>query len=85
MERQQRNRDPKCVLQTEQARRDSGLLAVFLSLGGFLLAQWGKGRKSKEKRSSGVSVPWLPIKPSSVDQTQQVTNNISNTRHKPDL
>lgn len=80
-----RNRDPKCILQTEPARGDSGLLAAPLSPGGFLLAQQGKGRKSKEKRSSGVSVSWLPIKPSSVDQTQQVTNNISNTRREPDL
>lgn len=61
------------------------LLAVPLSLGGSLLAQQEKGRKSKEKRSSGVSVSWLPIKPSSMDQTQGVTNNIPNTRREPAL
>lgn len=77
----------KGVLHTESTRVDSKLLSVPPSLSpeGFLMAQQEKDRKSKEKRSSGVSASWLPVKPSSMDQTQQVSNKISNTKSKPDL
>ena len=73
------------VLSRESEPGETAGCWLCLPPGGFLLAQQRKGRKSKEKRSSRVSASRLPIKPSSVDQTQQVTNDISNIRHAPDL
>lgn len=58
METQQREQDPKCVLQPAGARAASRLLSVSLSAGGFLLARLAGRRQEiqgeEEQRGFGL-------------------------------